>query len=77
MKKQIIITLEVESDDEYCMMDSFIKDDLATEISCCSNFYEIKDIRFETDIQKMQHLEQAQLDKAYELGKEEQVNKRA
>lgn len=44
MNKQIIITLEVDSDDEYCMMDAFIKDDLATEIGCCSNFYEIKDV---------------------------------
>lgn len=51
MKKQIIITLEVEDTDEYFMSDKFIKNDLECEIACCTNPYETKDIQI-TQIEK-------------------------
>ena len=41
MKKEIIIKLNVESDDEYLMRDEEIIADLAREINCASLSYEI------------------------------------
>ena len=44
MKKIVIVTLEVETDDEIMISDEFIKNDLEEEINCASNFYEIRNI---------------------------------
>ena len=44
MKKQIIVVLEIEKDDEVMMSDDFIKRDLECEIDCTSNSYEIVSI---------------------------------
>lgn len=46
MKKLIKLILEMESDDETCSRDSWIRRDLEQEISCCSNYYEL--VSFET-----------------------------
>ena len=43
MKKKVILTLEVESDDMTVLSDDFIRNDLEREINCCSNTYEITD----------------------------------
>lgn len=41
MKKRIIVTLEIDTDDEYMLSDNFIKKDLEQELNCASNYYEI------------------------------------
>lgn len=47
MKKRITVVLEVESEDDHMMDDEFIKDDLESEINCCSNYYDI--VSFESE----------------------------
>lgn len=40
MKKLVKLILEVESDNKNAIKDNVIIDDLKSEISCCSNWYE-------------------------------------
>ena len=47
MKKRVTIVLEVETDDDWCMTDKFIKSDLEQEIHCASNWYNF--ISFKTE----------------------------
>lgn len=41
MKKKIIVILEVESDDNSMLSEEYIRNDLATEINCASNCYDV------------------------------------
>ena len=41
MKKKIIVTLEVDSEDEFMLTDDFIRNDIETEINCASNNYNV------------------------------------
>lgn len=41
MKKKIIVTLEVDSEDEFMLTDDFIRNDIETEINCASNYYNV------------------------------------
>ena len=41
MQKMVNVVLEVESDDDYMMLDEFIKADLEQEINCASNSYTV------------------------------------
>lgn len=50
MKKRITIVLEVDTDDKQMLSDDFIKKDLAQEIGCASNTYEIKSVETEVVI---------------------------
>lgn len=47
MKKRVTLILEVESDDNFYIRDSFIKDDLTAEIACTTNHYELISISSE------------------------------
>lgn len=47
MKKLITVVLEVENDDEHMMKNSFIEDDIKTEINCASNYYDVISITIE------------------------------
>ena len=48
MKKKVVVTLEVEGDDDDCLItDAFIKFDIEQELNCASNFYEVKSIETE------------------------------
>ena len=44
MKKEILVKMSIEDDDDRFPNDDLIKDDLETEIGCCSWFYDIEDI---------------------------------
>ena len=44
MKKEIVIKLNVESDDDFLMSDDAIINDLKQEINCCSLSYDIVDV---------------------------------
>jgi len=47
MKKRVIVTLEVETDDEINISDEFIQNDLKQEINSASNCYDIISIQTE------------------------------
>lgn len=47
MKKRIVITLEVDTDDELMQTDDFIRSDLESEINCASNYYDVISIETE------------------------------
>lgn len=44
MKKEILVKMSIEYDDDEFPNDELIKNDLKTEIGCCSWFYDIEDI---------------------------------
>ena len=44
MKKEIIVKLNLEYDDEEHTNNDLIKNDLETEINCCWNAFDIKEI---------------------------------